>query len=231
MQRFFLSLAVAFCPALAMAGEVQPDAPSSLDWSGLYVGAHGGWSQIKNNPFSPAQLTAPAYDVDEIRGNSIVGGLRGGIDKRFGPFVLGLGVDMSFFGTKGDSIVKVDEILSVKPRVVGDISGRLGYLFQDNLLGYVKGGLAVGQFSYGSVDERWNLVDEQRDEVHFGSNVGAGFEFRLGPKWSVFAEYDYMTFKSKTVTFDYGPGVYPASWTYQFDHKLSLVTAGINLRF
>ena len=53
--------------------------------------------------------------------------------------------------------------------------------------------------------------------------AGGGVEWRFRPHWSLFAEYDYMGFQDKTITFPGNIG------TVHQDTQLGLI--GINFRF
>lgn len=64
-------------------------------------------------------------------------------------------------------------------------TARVGYLFAPQLLGYVKGGGA------------WTRT------------VGGCLEWMFAPSWSVFAEYNYMDFGRKSISYVPGPLVAP----------------------
>ena len=112
-------------------------------------------------------------------------------------------VPTAFAGAPVGSFQSVDQA-----RDMWTVTGRVGYLFIPQLLGYVKGGGAwtrVDQAINGTVPVFFN------SENAFGVNrsgwtVGGGLEWMFAPGWSVFGEFNYMDFGSKNVNFVKAPG-------------------------
>jgi outer membrane immunogenic protein len=100
---------------------------------------------------------------------------------------------------------------NVRVKDIYTVTGRVGYLFPPQLLGYVRGGGAWTSVDYvinGTVPVAFN------SENAFGVNrsgwtVGGGLEWMFTPGWSVFGEFNYMDFGTKTSTFVPGRDVPP----------------------
>ena len=136
-------------------------------WLGPYVGANAGlhWTSDIGGP-SPSGFT---------------GGIQGGFNWQFGPWVYGIETD---FNLSSASDRFADTQFS-NP-FFGTVRGRAGYTI-NNFLVYGTGGLAYGVRTI----ERGGLSDSS---LHGGWTVGIGVEVGLaaygfGPGWSVKAEY------------------------------------------
>ena len=70
-----------------------------------------------------------------------------------------------------------------------------------------------------------NTVDSSPTSTRLGWTVGLGFEYMLGPNWSVFVEYDYMNFGNPTISF---PGTVPVN-SFQIAQHVQTVMIGLNL--
>jgi outer membrane immunogenic protein len=88
--------------------------------------------------------------------------------------------------------------------------GRLGVLTDPATLVYAIAGLTAADFEYGQVTN--NTFFEPGDRFWArGWSVGGGVERKLGPNWSIRAEYRYTHFQDVTVTNNFvwtsvGPG-------------------------
>ena len=73
----------------------------------------------------------------------------------------------------------------------GTVRGRVGYTF-DRALVYFTGGFAYG----GIKNEVWyhSGSDNRFDGTATGYVLGGGVEYKIAPKWSVKAEYQYIDF-------------------------------------
>jgi len=112
---------------------------------------------------------------------------------------------MAQFGTINSSTMSWPSPEFGPPFKVKDIetvTGRLGYTITPVTLAYVKGGAAWAS-SYGAavVPALGGLTGEYANFTMTGYTVGAGLEWMFAPGWSVFGEYNYMDFGTKSVNF------------------------------
>lgn len=97
------------------------------------------------------------------------------------------GVVVSTTTSESHSLYEVqDELTSMFTFLV-----RGGYLIRSNLLIYVLGGGAEGNFV---VPDSSDLLGEQRNKWELGYTVGAGLEYRINDNWSLRGEYRFVNF-------------------------------------
>ncbi|HEY6381985.1 MAG TPA: outer membrane beta-barrel protein, partial [Pseudolabrys sp.] len=104
--------------------------------------------------------------------------------------------------------------------------GRVGYLVQPNLLFYAQGGAALTQADLTVFDSTGAQVGEL-SKNKTGWTVGGGVEWMFVPRWSVFLEYNFMGFGTRSAT------VVGCGGTCAFTGKADIqnVLAGVNYKF
>lgn len=180
----------------AQAADIEP--PAAFDWSGPYAGIIAGysWSKFDTSPTDlPDSSTTnwnQSFDVD--------GGLVGaeaGWNHQMDALVLGISADASVLGTKGSSLIDLDDRDSY---YVGELEwlatlrGRIGYAL-DNVLLFATGGVALTKAKLAYEDDDDGVLDvrfEDKDTM-FGWVAGGGIELALAPV-SVKIEYFYADF-------------------------------------
>jgi hypothetical protein len=201
------------CPAKA---PISP-APPPWNWSGFYIGAHGGYGW-KRNDFAEVISVTPLATLGGIDSNGWVLGGQAGYNWQYGRWVAGLELDGSATRIRGDSTplvrnfaggITITDIESDDVKYLGTARARLGAVPFANwdVLFYGTAGLAW---------ERRNRIDTTTLVVpattqfsasttphdHFGWVAGAGAEFRLGAtNWIgriEYLHYDFGTVESTT---------------------------------
>jgi outer membrane immunogenic protein len=199
-----------------MQQPVPPSPPYTPDWTGFYVGVHGGggWGHTSFDPSESVfrSLSGTPDPFFTAPNPSPKGGLVGGqvgYNWQWGQVVGGLETDFSAadindstaFQTPGtlfsnpatfSTDYKIDELASVR--------GRLGYLILPSLLAYGTGGAGWGHFrwSANSVDTAGNLASETTFSNEFGWVAGAGLEWKLSPNWLLRGEWLHYDFGQVT---------------------------------
>ena len=234
MKKFLLTgvaLAALACgPALAAdlparrAMPVKAPEPVSYgyNWSGFYIGAHagGGWSE---RCFTFAGASDGCHDAD-----GWLGGGQVGFNVQSGQWVFGVEFSGSWADISGDHAA----LLTPADRYRSELNtlllftGRVGMSF-DRLLLYVTGGgaWARDKFDYAAAGVGTSSTKQSRT----GWTVGAGLEYGLSPNWSIAAQYNYVNFGDKDVTF--GGGVAPFPFTDKVEQDIHLATVRLNYRF
>ena len=204
-----LSSAVAGSPAMA----APP--PPVYSWSGLYVGANGGYSWghgsvMVGDPRVSSDIEG-AIPSGSGRLNGGIGGFQGGYNWQFNSsWVGGIEADFQFsgekntsnffaqfpFGSDGEGIAGT---LSSKISWFGTYRSRIGYLVNPSLMVFVTSGLAVGKVSVsGSFYDNVGFDCEgpcswgfSQSAVKAGWAAGAGIEglIPMTQKWSWKVEY------------------------------------------
>lgn len=197
MRGFLRSLLIAFSlfsgltvltPASAgnnILGEQSPGV--SIDWSGLYLGLHGGYGWSK-------QDTGLGSDI------SVDGWLAGGhvgLQRQFDRWVFG--IEASITGGDLDGSKTIAGMADVKATVsdILTITGRLGYAWRDRLF-YVKGGYASADVDL-SISTFWGAFSGH-SRVD-GWTAGFGFERQITHNVSIGLEYNYIDLGAKSFTF------------------------------
>ena len=162
--------------------EVPSSMPAAPNWSGLYVGVHGGygWADVTHtDTFAPPDTVN--YDVD--------GGLFGGqigYNIQFGHAVFGIEGDIAWSGVDG-STAGPPIAASFDMDVIATIRGRFGWAFDSFLL-------------FGSIGAAWADVTTTQggfgsdSDNHTGIVLGAGGAWRATDNFSFRAEYLYGNF-------------------------------------
>jgi outer membrane immunogenic protein len=149
----------------------------------------------------------------------------------------------------------VTEAVDERIKWFGTVRARLGYLPTDNLLAYVAGG-----FAYGRVDHSGSWVNNSpigivgslggfslscggpgqtcfagsSSHTATGWTVGGGLEYAFWQRWTVKAEYLYVSLESTSVTesaLTFAAGTLPTSYNANFRTNFNVARGGVNYRF
>lgn len=198
-------------PKPALVAPSLPAPAPAFDWTGFYVGGHGGFG-VDHYAFKYAVFTPGASftGTDGITSVGPVLGLQAGFNYQIplgfmpGGFVAGVEVDASWTGING-----VTTGSGVPPSGTGVISFggrflnvatarlRLGYAY-DRFLFYVTGGFAYGASkAYYQLDtitgfsSSGSHISRRSGIPPYVGSMGFGVEYAMTPNWTVRAEYFY----------------------------------------
>jgi outer membrane immunogenic protein len=221
MKRMLIAGAIALAAGgQALAADLPmpappPRAPAAyvpiippFTWSGIYIGANGGYSWGKVTPTAPAGLTS-------FNANGIVAGGTIGGNIQAGAFVFGAEGDFDWDNIKGSPSGCPG--CQVTSQWLATARGRVGVAL-DRVLIYGTGGAAFQQLKFSAVPPAV-LVATSATSNPFGWTAGGGVEYAFSPNWSIKAEYLYINFNNKTV----GPAT--------FNLIENVARGGINYRF
>ncbi len=221
MNRVAFALATGLLCGQALAADLPmpappPRAPAAyvpvapvFTWSGIYIGANGGYS---------FGTTEPAGGTNFTTNGIVAGGTIGG-NIQTGAFVFGAEGDFDWDNIKGTPACGGVAGCELKSTWLATARGRIGVAF-DRVLVYGTGGAAFQnlQFQFpGSASTTTNP---------FGWTAGGGVEFAFLPNWSVKAEYLFVDFNNKNVTINF-----PTATPVTFTLKENVVRGGVNYRF
>jgi high affinity Mn2+ porin len=189
-----LSLLVVDGPAMASDMPVKaPHIQSVFDWTGLYIGAHAGYSRGSSN----AVLSDPATAATSNVFDGMIAGVQAGYNVRLpSGMLLGVEADITFPNYLTSNSV-VSSLATARSAVteqwdyVGTARGRIGYA-SGQWLAYATGGLAWA-------GERF--LDEKTLNTRLGWAAGGGVEYAFAPHWSVRLEYLYSQFGKADIRF------------------------------
>lgn len=183
-------------------------APTYYDWSGYYVGGHGGYGSadfdISAGSGSPPGSPGSTLDAD---GGQF--GILAGVNFQHGKFVYGLEGDLSWGGI--DATNTSPTLPSMDIEMTGTIRGRVGFA-QDHLLFFGTLGASfanVDGFEVGNGGER-------DSNTHVGLVAGGGVEFAVTQNVIIRGEYLHSSYDSEVYNIS-PPASAPHSHTIDFD--------------
>jgi opacity protein-like surface antigen len=208
-------------PALAADLAVKAPAlagPLPAQWSGFYLGIHGGYGWGRDSvdsvdgPFSEFTNIAPFSNPSPKGG--VFGG-QAGYNWQYGSVVTGLEIDVSSadlkdsrsntvpLGNEERVPVSLTSTLSSKIDLFGSARARAGFLLMPDWLLYGTAGLAWAHDSISAsftetVGTRSESISSTAFNNHFGWAAGAGVEYRLWQNLLLRAEYLHYGFGSST---------------------------------
>jgi outer membrane immunogenic protein len=234
MKKIFVALlaTVALAP-LSPASAADIEATAAYDWTGFYLGVHGGygWGTSETNDIF-------AYDLDP---EGWFGGGQAGYNYQLpNNIVLGVEADASFGNLKDDSLVLTDMIIGpdipteaeVEVTSFGTARLRAGYAF-DRVMPYVTGGLGwarqtVDYFQDYLPNQPGRFVNNLEDtKTYFGWTVGAGIEAALTDNFTAKIEYLYSDLGSK----EYEGNAFGIEYPADIDLEIQTVRLGLNYKF
>lgn len=186
-------------------------APAAFNWTGFYVGVHGGGAW--------GDYSTPIWDNAFGSASSAIGGVQAGFNYQIDQFVLGAQTDIAYTNlTGGETVIPGFVGLNVNTNWLGSTTVRAGYAI-DTWLPYVKGG-----FAYADTKANVNNLFFSDSKWQTGWTVGAGLEKAFTQNITAFAEYDY---------FDLGSASYNLPGGVQMDlkNKVNVVKVGLNYKF
>ncbi len=237
---FLLALASLAMVSPAAAGEAPP-----LDWRGLYLGYHlGGALDLADvdNPFGPSIFG------DTVRTPGALAGGQVGYNWQSGAALYGIEAELSWADMDGTNTCfaysgnYVSANCRAKISALGTLAGRFGWIlpFDTRTLVFGKAGLAWAQRRINATPNGGlGLPGTDNSGVDWGWTLGAGVEHAVSSRWTVKAEYGFLSFdesfKAPASLFEAGPptGAFTATQGSRTDvsqdiHQFKL---GMNYRF
>jgi outer membrane immunogenic protein len=216
----------------AAAAPLYTKAPSGspvYDWTGCYIGIHGGGG-TGNDAFT---------GVNSISG--LAGG-QAGCNKQLGQIVLGIEGEGAWTNLNDDNTRNVGapspQQLATANRWSADAAVRTGVAV-DRALVYGKAGVAWGRFdsAYGFA---FDGTVENASSTLTGLLLGGGIEYAFAPHWTAKLEFDHIDYVGAPVVFNATSFVNPVSFVpsasvFSFvqtqSASVNVVKAGVNYQF
>jgi outer membrane immunogenic protein len=217
-----------------------PLPPAIYDWTGVYVGPHVGGGllvdSVSQNGVSPGGFNLAS--TGNLRPAGVIGGLQGGANYEFTPWVVGIEGTWDASAINGNTLLGCSGLCAIgavttpqerftsQAQWFAALTGRAGYAANDWLF-YAKAGGAWMHVRYtedllvaGGATALTQVLTDNRT----GFTVGAGIEFGLVENLSGKVEYDFYDFGSKNYNFN---TITPVS----VKSNLHTLTVGLNYRF
>jgi outer membrane immunogenic protein len=212
--------------------KAPPMVAAIYDWSGFYIGANGGWGSSRNC-WNDAVDGATGVFFGAEGCHDATGGVAGGqIGYRWqnAGWVFGLEAQGDWADLRGSnaSLAFAGQTNRSKIDAFGLFTGQVGYAWNNALL-YVKGGAAITDSRFTTIDAAGVLTSSTGDNTRWGGTIGVGLEYGFAPNWSVGVEYDHLFMQDKTLAFTTPGGL--LLQTDRIRQDVDLVTARVNYRF
>jgi outer membrane immunogenic protein len=175
-----------------------PPAPAPYLWTGCYVGGNigGAWANVD------VSNVATGGSVSE-NNSGVAGGGQIGCDYQAGAWVFGFR-DMfdatSLSKSTTFSTIPFTGTADSRTNWFDTLTVRGGYLVVPNVLLYAQGGAAWTNTHVTFFNGPGAQIGELSND-RTGWTVGAGAEWIFAPHWSVFAEYNFMGFGTRSAAF------------------------------
>jgi outer membrane immunogenic protein len=207
---------------------MAPPAPI-YNWTGCYVGVNVGGA-FANIDVTDVTTGASASRTSDT---GVAGGGQIGCDYQMSQWVVGIRNMFDGTSIKGSrsftdpGLVGGSGTVDTKVHWFDALTARGGYLVQPNLLFYVQGGAAWTEAKATVFDSTGAEVGSLSRNSRTGWTVGGGAEWMFVPQWSVFVEYNYMGFGTRSSSFQVCSGcdVFSAKANIQD------VLVGVNYKF
>ncbi len=180
---------------------------AAVNWSGLYIGANGGYAwRDTSDQFAYAACASCGYPA--YGGIGADGGFGGGqigynLQSIFGTpsLVAGIEADIQGAGISGSATDQFGETFKTNLDWFGTVRGRIGYAANSTLF-YFTGGFAFGGLrQHGEDNTDPNLTaNYDFNGTVTGYVLGGGIEYKFSPSWSLKAEYQYLNFGKNNAT-------------------------------
>lgn len=242
----FMVAASVSAPALADGPVSWPPTPTLQDtvpsWGGFYVGLHGGmgWGDHRITTITPTPAYPSGFRHAVVEPTGFVGGSQAGYNWQSGRVVMGFEAEITGSTLLGrsnsPSPTQPGVTIMQEASLAGilSLSGRLGYA-TGNWLVYGKAGWALGSFTSETITRSAtgaSVTQAFGDDYRNGLMLGAGAEYRFGPRMSLKAEYDFIDFGSASSDVaEFGAVTGGQRLVRNDEAQTHIVKIGINHRF
>ncbi len=186
--------------------------PVVTNWTGVYLGAGGGYGVYNADTTSTANVLPPGpglviTDNGRAGGRGWFGTVQIGADWQFADrWVVGIFGDYDLSSIKGTfAELSGTGLVPLKQTSAWSAGGRIGYLIVPQLLTYYSAGYSSARFEMGQETRQSAPIGAFSgvtwpDQDFSGYFLGSGLEYMIFPGWFVKTEYRYASYSSKTVT-------------------------------
>jgi outer membrane immunogenic protein len=203
------ALAASLAGSSAMAADLGLPAVAPVpifSWTGIYIGAEGGWGGLSvGDVRNVANTNYPVGYKFSLTENGMLIGGDVGANYQFNWFVAGIEADAQWSGWSN-----IDTLVS--PLIAGNytignhsntsidtVTGRLGFAYDNRWLIYGKGGAAWRDIN-GTLNNTFNAAGVLQDTQQGAKSVDSGYVVGAGVEWaatdaiSLKVEYDWYNF-------------------------------------
>jgi len=216
----------------AVAADMPLKAPIKplpvVSWTGCYVGANvgGGWAdKTYNDPLA----AFPDNILGSHTASGVLGGGQVGCDYQVGRWVFGAQGAAEAADLNATHLA-LGDFYSTHIPWLAMATVRVGYAVTPNLLLFGRAGAAWVRDHETKVDLVTGLLEGTANVTRSGWTAGAGAEYLISARWSLFADYSYMDFGTRQTIY-VTPDVPPAFFPLDIRQRVQMVRVGVNFRF
>jgi outer membrane immunogenic protein len=205
----------------------MPPPPPAYVWTGCYIGANigGAWGNVDVTDVNTGATVSP-------NNSGFAGGGQIGCDYQMSQWVIGIRNIIDGTGISNGATLNGVGTVNSHLHWFDALTARGGYLIQPNVLLYVQGGAAWTSWDIAAFNTAGAQVAEISGGNRTGWTAGGGVEWMFIPHWSVFVEYNYMGFGTRS---EAGPvcvaGVGCTANTFSGKANLQNALIGVNYKF
>ena len=213
--------------------KAPPPPPAPIyNWTGCYIGANigGAWGNVDVTDVNTGATVSP-------NNAGFAGGGQIGCDYQMGQWVIGIrniidGTSISNSATFSDGLFS--GTVNSHLHWFDALTARGGFLMQPNVLLYAQGGAAWTSWDITATNAAGAQFAEISGGNRTGWTVGGGVEWMFIPHWSVFVEYNYMGFGTRSAASTAcitGAAVVCTTDTFSGKANLQNALVGVNYKF
>jgi outer membrane immunogenic protein len=212
---------------------VKAPAPAYYDWTGFYIGAHGGGGFGTKDWL--LQTVAPGLNEGSHDVSGWLAGGQIGFNWQFGSWVWGIEAQVSAADLQGERVSASNGTRNLTAKVdqLGTVAGRLGHTW-DRFMLYGKFGMGWAHDKYSITNIPTGVTFADFSDRRWGWMGGVGVEYVFLGNWSAKLEYNYMHFTDKLINSFCSPANFcgaTGAFSEQIGQELHVIKAGINYRF
>jgi opacity protein-like surface antigen len=180
--------------ASLMADYRHPAKPAkAYNWTGFYIGAHGGWGGLSTEgTYNLTPTPSEVIDLTGVSSYGIIGGGQAGWNYQVHSIVFGVEGDVAATRWNGRQaeFANPSQFMEFKSHLLATLRGRVGWT-NNNFLLYATAGLAT---LHAQLDNTSNDGGRIKDVSVFGGAFGVGMEWGVRPDVSIKVEGVFLAF-------------------------------------
>lgn len=189
------------------------------------------WDKISNIRTAQGRPLRPD-DFGSDKGSAFVAGDQAGCDYQLGKWIVGVEGQYDWGKVNSTHAIPPFPRFSYNTTLnnLATMTGRAGYAVLPQALLYGKAGGAWTRDNLVVNIPATSGLSEFANVNFTGWTVGSGIEWLVLPNVSVFAEYEYVDFHAKSVTFTAPGGIGTPDTITHNQKNVEAVLAGVNVR-
>ena len=192
--------------------KAAPLAPVAVyNWTGFYVGGQvgGAWASTTQTNIDATSAFLAGTVLNSTTPSGFLGGVYGGYNYQFNQMLVGIDGDYSWLSMSGGGATDFSNTgvaggrtvtQSTKVTWLATVTGRLGYVINNDWMVFGKGGWAWAHWEGSSTTINSTTLAVTSNgttaSTRDGWTLGTGAEWAFAAHWSAKLEYDYIHFNT-----------------------------------